>query len=77
MIGNKRKLTDDFQSNLAEVDAHVIQPEEYEELPELTDEMLASADMFEGEICLMRGQPLSERTKKTGSIPLDLLPQPS
>ena len=30
-------------SDLKRVDAHVIKPEEYEELPELTDEMLARA----------------------------------
>ena len=30
-------------SGLQRVDEHVIQPEEYEELPELTDEMLARA----------------------------------
>lgn len=28
-------------SDLARVDAHVVQPEEYEELPEMTDEMFA------------------------------------
>lgn len=28
-------------SDMERVDAHVIQPEEYEEIPELTDEMLA------------------------------------
>jgi uncharacterized protein (DUF4415 family) len=30
-------------SDLKRVDAHVIKPEEYEDLPELTDEMLARA----------------------------------
>lgn len=30
-------------SDLERVDAHVIQPEEYEELPEMTDEMFARA----------------------------------
>ena len=30
-------------SDLPRVDAHVIQPDEYEDLPELTDEMLARA----------------------------------
>lgn len=30
-------------SDLKRVDAHVVQPTEYEELPELTDEMLARA----------------------------------
>ena len=28
-------------SDMAKIDAHEIQPEEYDELPELTDEMLA------------------------------------
>lgn len=32
-----------LSSDLKRVDAHVVQPEEYEELPELTDEMLARA----------------------------------
>ena len=30
-------------SDMARVDAHEIQPEEYEEIPELTEEMLAIA----------------------------------
>ena len=30
-------------SDLAKVDAHVIQPEEYDELPEITDEMMERA----------------------------------
>ena len=30
-------------SDIARVDAHEIQPEEYEEIPELTEEMLAIA----------------------------------
>lgn len=32
-----------LKSSLAEVDAHLIQPGEYDELPELTDAMLACA----------------------------------
>ena len=35
-------------SNLARVDAHVIKPAEYKELPELTDEMLARAVVNKG-----------------------------
>ncbi len=34
-------------SDLKRVDAHVVQPQEYEELPELTDEMFARA-VFRG-----------------------------
>jgi uncharacterized protein (DUF4415 family) len=41
MKGKKRDSRRLLGSDLARVDAHVIQPEEYEELPELTDEMLA------------------------------------
>ena len=32
------KKADGLKSNLAQVDAHVFQPEEYEEIPELTEE---------------------------------------
>lgn len=35
-------------SDLARVDAHVIQPHEYDELPELSDEMLARAVVNKG-----------------------------
>jgi hypothetical protein len=36
------------KSDLARVDKHRIKPEEYEELPEVTDEMLARAKVNEG-----------------------------
>ena len=32
-----------LKSDLARVDAHAVKPEEYKELPELTEEMLARA----------------------------------
>lgn len=35
-------------SDLARVDAHVIAPHEYDELPEITDEMLARATVNKG-----------------------------
>lgn len=37
-----------LRSNLAKVDAHIIKPGEYKELPELTDEMLARAFLKKG-----------------------------
>ena len=40
MNGNKR----DLGSDLAKVDAHVIQAEEYEEIPELDDDWFDRAD---------------------------------
>ena len=42
-----------LKSDLARVDAHSVEPEEYKELPELTDEMLARAKINKG------GRPLS------------------
>jgi uncharacterized protein (DUF4415 family) len=33
---------------LAKVDAHIVQPEEYDELPELTDAWFEAADRHEG-----------------------------
>ena len=43
MTENKFELARKLGSDLARVDAHVIQPHEYDELPEITDEMLAVA----------------------------------
>jgi uncharacterized protein (DUF4415 family) len=51
-------------SDLVKVAAHVIQPEEYEELPELTGEMLARGKVNKG------GRPRSENPKKLISIRL-------
>ena len=41
MTESKRSSPRSLEFNLAKVAAHVIQPEEYDELPELTDDMLA------------------------------------
>jgi uncharacterized protein (DUF4415 family) len=49
---------------LAKVAAHVIQPEEYAELPELTEDMLARGKVNKG------GRPRSENPKKLISIRL-------
>ncbi len=43
MTGKKRASRRSSGSNLARVDAHVIEAKEYRELPELTGEMLARA----------------------------------
>ncbi|MEE7503629.1 hypothetical protein MMR14E_10055 [Methylobacterium mesophilicum] len=44
-----------IKSDLAKVDAHTITPEEYDEVPELTDAMLARADFYVGDRFLPRG----------------------
>ena len=51
-------------SDLKRVDAHVIKPEEYEELPELTDEMFARA------VFKKAGRPKSENPKEMISLRL-------
>ena len=51
-------------SDLRRVDAHVIQPHEYEELPELSEEMLARATVNKG------GRPKSVNPRRLISIRL-------
>lgn len=53
-----------LKSDLARVDAHVIHPSEYDELPELTDEMLAPARVNKG------GRPVSANPRKLISLRL-------
>jgi uncharacterized protein (DUF4415 family) len=49
---------------MARVDAHALKKEEYEDLPELTDEMLARAKVNKG------GRPLSPNPRKLISLRL-------
>jgi len=49
---------------LARVDAHVVKPSEYKELPELTDEMLARAAVKKG------GRPRSANPRQLISLRL-------
>ncbi|WP_298956971.1 BrnA antitoxin family protein [uncultured Methylobacterium sp.] len=60
-------------TDFAKLDAHVIQPEEYEELPELTDEQLASADRHDGGRLIRRGRgrPKSVASKQQVTLRLD------
>jgi len=64
MTANKRVSRRSLGSDLARVDAHVIQPHEYEELPELTDEMLARGKVNKG------GRPKAANPRKLISIRL-------
>ena len=69
MKEKKRASPRAVKSDLARVDAHVITPEEYEELPELTDEMLARG------VLKRRGRPISANPKKliTLRLPADVI----
>lgn len=64
MTERKRGSRHSLGSDLARVAAHVIQPEEYKELPELTDEMLARGKVNKG------GRPRSPNPKRLISIRL-------
>ena len=58
-----------LKSDLARVDAHVVQEGEYAELPELNEEMLARGQVNRG------GRPVSENPRKLLSIrlPVDVI----
>jgi len=64
MTANKRASRRSLGSDLARVDAHVVQPHEYEDAPELTDEMLARGVVNKG------GRPRSANPRKLISIRL-------
>ena len=64
MTASKRSSPRSLGSDLSKVAKHDIQPEEYDELPELTDDMLARGKVNKG------GRPRSENPKKLISIRL-------
>lgn len=64
MTESKRSSPRSLGSDLAKVATHVIEAHEYDELPELTDDMLARGKVNKG------GRPRSEKPKKLISIRL-------
>lgn len=60
-------------SDLKKVDAHVITAEEYEEIPELTDEDFARGVLHIGGVPVRRGRPKAEHPKE--AVNLRLSPQ--
>ena len=69
MTVKKRASRRSLGSDLKRVDAHVIQPHEYVDAPELTDEMLARA------VVKKRGRPLAANPRKllTLRLPADVI----
>lgn len=67
MTGKRRRLG----SNLDEVDAHIIQADEYDEAPEWTAEDFARADVYQGETLIRRGRPKLEHPKQQITVRLD------
>jgi uncharacterized protein (DUF4415 family) len=64
MTANKPASRRTLKSDLARVDAHAIKKAEYEELPELTEDMLARAKVNKG------GRPVSPNPRKLLSLRL-------
>lgn len=69
MAGKKSASRRSFKSDLRRVDSHVLNAREYDELPELSVEMLARATVKKG------GRPLSANPRKliTIRLPADVL----
>jgi uncharacterized protein (DUF4415 family) len=67
MTGKKRALG----SDLKKVDRHVIQSHEYDEVPELTEEMAERADLYKGGRLIRRGRPKSDDPKQLITLRLD------
>ncbi len=64
MNANKTVSLCALKSKLARVDTHVIKPDEYQEIPELTDTMLARAKVNKG------GKPVSQNPRELISLRL-------
>jgi uncharacterized protein (DUF4415 family) len=58
-------------SDMSKVDAYVLGPKDYEEIPELTDEWFERADLYKGGKLIRRGRPPSPRRKEALSLRLD------
>lgn len=69
MPAKKRVSRRSLKSDLARVDAHVVKPREYAELPQLTKEMLGRATVKKG------GRPVSDNPRKliTIRLPADVI----
>jgi uncharacterized protein (DUF4415 family) len=60
-----------IKSDLAKVDAHAITPEEYDEIPELTDAMLARAEFYVGDRFVRR----ESAGRSDEAVAIQLLPE--
>ena len=64
MNANKPASPRSLKSDVARLDAHAVTPQEYDELPELTEDMLARAKVNKG------GRPVSPNPRKLISLRL-------
>ena len=59
------------ETDFARVDAHVVGTQEYDEIPELTDAMIARSVPGSDPDMVRRGRPVAENRKRLVSIRLD------
>jgi uncharacterized protein (DUF4415 family) len=74
MSGKRRNTAPNLKrvgSDMKKVDAYVLGPKDYEEVPELTDEWFKRADLYKGCKLIKRGRPPSPRPKQALSLRLD------
>jgi uncharacterized protein (DUF4415 family) len=74
MTGKKRttrKNSRALGSDLKKIDAYVLGPKDYEEVPELTAAWFRGADLYEGRKLIRRGRPPSADPKQPVSLRLD------
>jgi len=64
MNANKAASRRSLKSDMGRVDAHILKKDEYEDLPEITEEMLARAKVSKG------GRPPSPNPRKLISLRL-------
>ena len=67
MSEKKRAMGSDFKK----VDAYVLGPKDYEEIPELTEEDFARGVLHIGGVPVRRGRPKSKNPKHAVSLRLD------
>jgi uncharacterized protein (DUF4415 family) len=67
MPENKRAI----HTDLSRLDTHEVQPQEYEDIPELTDEFFDRAEIRHGDKLIRRGRPPLDLPKKLVSLRLD------
>jgi uncharacterized protein (DUF4415 family) len=58
-------------TDLAKLDAHEIQPEEYEDIPEMPDDFFDRAEIRLGDKLIRRGRPPLDTPKKQVTLRLD------
>jgi uncharacterized protein (DUF4415 family) len=74
MSGKRRatvKRSKSIGSDLKKIDAYVLEPKDYEEIPELTDEWFERATLHIGGVPVPRGRPKAPAPKQAVSLRLD------